>query len=87
MLGGLGIGSTWGWLLVVAAVPTLRRFVPTGVALGLASFLLAAGVYWLAGSDGLAGFVVATIAGAMACVATRAELARIRVVRGTGGRS
>jgi hypothetical protein len=87
VLGGLGIGSVWGWLLVVAAAPALNRFLPTGVGLGIASIILAAGVYWLAGSAGVEGFVLATFGGAMAGVATRAELERIRRVRESGGRS
>lgn len=86
VLGGLGIGSVWGWLLVVAAAPAVNRFRSTGVGLGIASILLVAAINWLAGSAGVEGFVLATFGGVMAGVATRAELERIRLVRASGGR-
>jgi len=87
VLGGLGIGSVWGWLLVVAAAPVANRFVPTGLGLAVGSLLLGASIYWLAGSEGVAGFMVASFVGAVTCFVTRAELHRIRLIHGTGGRS
>lgn len=77
VLGGLGIGVVWGWLLIVVAGPSNR---PTAavLALGFASILLATSVYALAGWTALVGLGAATVVGALAGIATRAELARAR---------
>jgi NhaP-type Na+/H+ or K+/H+ antiporter len=78
VLGGLGIGVVWGWLLVGLAAPSRNRPTVAILALGFASILLATAVYALAGWTALVGLGAATVVGALAGIATRAELARGR---------
>jgi hypothetical protein len=82
VLGGLGIGIVWGWLLVAVAAHAYNRPIATGLGLGLASVLLAGGIDWLAGWQAAGWSAVAAGVGAIACHAFRAEQERARGTRG-----
>ena len=74
VLGGIGIGIVWGWLLVDVAAPAMNQPVATGLALGVASILLAAAVYGLAGWAALLALVAAALVGALIRIAIKADL-------------
>ena len=78
VLGGIGLGLVWGWWLIMAASPVQAHIWRSAVVLGLASMVLALGVYLLMGVPALFALAVASGFGATAALVLRVALIRRR---------
>ena len=82
VLGGIGLGLVWGWLLVMVAWPARADAERTVVALGSASLVLGAGIYALAGVP-----AVLALGAAAALAAFIGWGVRVEIRRGLQGES
>jgi len=81
VLGGVGLGLVWGWLIAMLMRPAPANPLWRALALGLASLLLAAVIYALAGLPATLGLLGASAAAALTGIAFRSQLERNRDLR------
>lgn len=78
VLGGVGVGLVWGWLVAMVVRPASAARAPSIFLAAFATLLLVAGIYSLAGLPAALGLVCAAGVAALTGIAVRSELERNR---------
>ena len=78
VLGGVGLGLVWGWLVAMVARPAPAKPLASALMLGFASLVLVAGIYGLAGLPAVLGLLGAAGVAVLMGIAVRTELERTR---------